>query len=235
MLGPYQKLVKIGLLVNGFAHDLNNALTGIMGNLELYKMNLPPEVEDNKHLNRLGFFAERIYQLTRDILTCGRKGKPDLQPTDLNGIINQHMPYLTAGLTPSVQVKLDLGDDLPKVMADASQIAFALSALWQNAVEAVGEKGVITITTRNLEINDDGKTVTPRPGNYVSLIFSDDGPGMDQKTKENLFNPLFSTKPEGDGMGMAVVQAIVQNHIGWIKVDSAPGDGTTVNISLPVE
>lgn len=231
-LGPYEKLAKIGMLVNGYAHDLNNVLTGIMGNLELYKLNLPPEAEDNKHLKRLDHFAKRISQLTRDMLLCGRKGKPNLQPIRLNEIIEDFLPQLTANLPPSVRVNLDLGHDLPQVNADSAQIIFIIAALWENAIEAVDTNGQITVATRLLEVEDDPEAITPRPGKYIAFSLSDDGYGMDDDAKEKIFNPLFSTKPDGDGMGMAVVQTVVQNHAGWLAIDTAVDSGTTVNIYL---
>ncbi len=222
----------LGSLAGGIAHQFNNALFGILGNIELLKFDFPDNRALDKYLKSMEASVRRMTQLTGQLLAYARGGKYEPKIFSLGDFILKTLPSLLHDILPDIRVETDLQGDLTLVKADQQQIRIVLSVLLNNAVEAIEGPGHIRILTRNEELAEPGQSLPPGP--YICLIIEDDGKGMDKKTKDRIFEPFFTTKSHGRGLGMAAVHGIVKNHDGWISVESEPGIGTDVRIYLPV-
>ncbi len=239
-----QKLESLGVLAGGVAHDFNNLLTGILGNaslaLEAGSMNefgaaLVQEVITASH---------RASELTSQMLAYAGKGRFVVTPLDLSDLVRHISGLVQTSIPRSVQLKLHLGQDLPTIDADAGQIQQVVMNLVINGAEAIGEErtGTVTVSTRletterdlPLRIAAAGAPDTLRPGSYVVLEVSDDGCGMEEEMVRRIFDPFFSTKFTGRGLGLAAVQGIVRSHKGALLLESRPGAGTTFRVLFPV-
>jgi two-component system cell cycle sensor histidine kinase/response regulator CckA len=145
------------------------------------------------------------------------------------------LPMIQQKLAPVICVKTNLAGDILEVEADITQMHMVLAAVVTNAAEAIEGQGQIIIRTSNKEIDNGVAKYNPglKPGRYACLTVQDDGKGMDAETKQKIFEPFFSRKLKGRGLGMAAVYGIVKNHGGWISVESQLGKGTVVRIYLP--
>ena len=222
----------LGTLAGGIAHQFNNALFGILGNIELLKYDFPDDEVLDKYVKSMKTSVRRMTQLTGQLLAYSRGGKYEPKTFSLHEFILKTLPSLLHDILPDIRVETDLQGDLTLVKADQQQTRIVLSVLLNNAVEAIEGPGHIRILTRNEELAEPGQNLPPGP--YICLIIEDDGKGMDKKTKERIFEPFFTTKFQGRGLGMAAAYGIVKNHDGWISVNSEPGMGTAVHIYLPV-
>ena len=230
-----QKMDAIGTLAGGIAHEFNNAIFAINGNLELLEMHLSADGKSGRYINAIGSSAQRMAHLTAQLLTYSEGGSPSREAIDLNVFIRDMLRIMKHSLSPNIRVETDLAEDLPRIRADHIQIQMVLSALLLNADESIKTDGVITLTTVIRDLDLCLRKVYPglQPGKYACLTVSDTGAGMDEETRSRLFDPFFTTKFQGRGLGLSAVYGIVKNHGGWISVDSAPGRGTTVDICLP--
>ena len=230
-----QKMEAIGTLAGGIAHEFNNALMGIMGNLELLKMDLPEEEGRDRYFKAMKSSGYRMSRLTDQLLAYAQGGK--YQPTDLklDDVIIQTISILQYDLNTAVRVEKHFSKDISYIRADYTQMQMVLSAILANSNEAIEDEGVITISVGNETLAQDFTKQHPglEPGRYVCLTIEDDGKGMDEETRSGIFDPFFTTKFQGRGMGMAAVYGIVKNHDGWIFVESDSGKGTVVKIYLP--
>jgi two-component system cell cycle sensor histidine kinase/response regulator CckA len=222
----------LGTLAGGIAHQFNNALFGILGNIELLKFDFPDNRALDKYVKSMEASVQRMTQLTGQLLAYARGGKYEPKTFSLRDFILTTFPTLLHDMHPEIRVETDLQGDLTLVKADQHQLRIVLSVLLNNAVEAIEGPGQIRILMRNEELAEPGQNLPPGP--YICLIIEDDGKGMDKKTKDRIFEPFFSTKLHGRGLGMAAVYGIVKNHGGWISVDSEPDMGTDLSIYLPV-
>jgi two-component system cell cycle sensor histidine kinase/response regulator CckA len=227
-----QSMEALGTLAGGIAHQFNNALFGILGNIELLKFDFPDNRALDKYVKSMEASVRRMTQLTGQLLAYARGGKYEPKIFSLHDFILKTLPSLLHDILPDIRVETALQGDLTLVKADQHQIRIVLSALLNNAVEAIKGPGQIRILMRNEELAEPGQNLPPGP--FISLIIEDDGKGMNKKTKDRIFEPFFSTKLHGRGLGMAAVYGIVKNHDGWISVESEPGIGTDVRIYLPV-
>ena len=229
------KMEAIATLAGGVAHEFNNSLMGIMGHIELLKMNLPEDERRNKSLDTMNRAGHRMSRLTDQLLAYAQGGK--YQPKDLkmDDFVIETLPILQHELSLAVRVATHFQKDISFVNADNAQMQMVLSAILTNSNEAIEDKGTIRITAENKDLDVDFTKQYPglKPGHYVCLTVEDDGRGMDEETRDGIFEPFFTTKFQGRGMGMAAVHGIVRNHDGWISVDSKLGKGTTVQIYLP--
>ncbi|MCK5197884.1 MAG: PAS domain S-box protein, partial [Spirochaetales bacterium] len=235
-----QKMEAIGTLASGIAHDFNNILSGIIGYVSLMKLNITP---DNPHFTELEAvisLVKRASDLTRQLLGFARGGRYQVQPVNLNNIINEVINLLSRTLDKSIRIKPVLDPNLSAVEGDAGQIQQMILNLCLNASDAMPKGGELLIETENLDINENSFGNIPNlpAGSYVFLSVSDTGIGMDDETKERVFDPFFTTK-EGigknkhSGLGLSMIYGIVKNHKGIIKVYSEPGEGTNFKIYLP--
>jgi len=234
-----QKLESLGVLAGGIAHDFNNILTAIIGNADLALMRLPPESPVMENLRRIEQAAIRAADLARQMLAYSGKGRFVIEPIDLNHLVQEMGHMLDVSISKKVLLNYHLAPDLATVEGDATQIRQIVMNLVLNASEAIGdESGMVTIAT-GLRECDEGFLRNAwighwiEPGCYLFIEVSDTGCGMDQETQERMYDPFFTTKFAGRGLGMAAVLGIVRGHKGTITVASQPGSGTTFTVLLP--
>jgi PAS domain S-box-containing protein len=231
-----RKSEAISSLAGGIAHQFNNVLSGITGNLDLIEMVFPGDENLLRYIERMKTAARRMTQLTGQLVAYARGGKYQPETVAMHDFVSSALPLVKHVIAPTVTVEMDLSVDRDCVKADPAQMQMVLMAALANASEAMEGKGRIRISSRCevLTSADAGDFPSLRPGNYVKLTIADDGKGMDEETRMRIFEPFFSTRFFGRGLGMAAVYGIIKNHGGWIFVDSMPGKGTCVNIYLPV-
>ena len=230
-----QKMEAIATLAGGVAHEFNNSLVGIMGHIELLKMNLPEGEGRNKSLDRMNTAGHRMSRLTDQLLAYAEGGKYQPKDLKLDAFVIETLLILQHDLSPTVRVETHFAKDISSIRADLAQMQMALSVILANSNEAIEDEGLIRITAENKYL-DEGFTnqhAGLKPGPYVCLTIEDDGSGMDEETRKRIFEPFFTTKFQGRGMGMAAVHGIVRNHDGWISVVSELGRGTKIQIYLP--
>lgn len=230
-----QRMESIYTLAGGIAHDFNNALSGITGNIELLKMDLPDMAGIDRYVEAMSDAAQRMVYLTDQLLAYARGGRYWPTKMSLSEFVEETMPMIQHKIAPAICVKINLTGDIFNVEADMTQMHMALSAVVINAAEAIEGQGQIIIRTSNKEIDEGVAKYNPglKPGRYSCLTVQDNGKGMDAETKRKIFEPFFTRKFQGRGLGMAAVYGIVKNHGGWISVESQLGKGTVVRIYLP--
>jgi PAS domain S-box-containing protein len=230
-----QKAEAIATLAGGIAHEFNNSLVGITGNMELLKMDLLNHETVKKYIEPMMATTRRIAHLTNQLLAYAQGGKYRPKIIALNNFVEETLPLIQHDIDPRIRIETDLPRDISNIEADLTQMQMVLSALVNNSAEAMEGPGRIRILTRTERIDEESAKSNPelRPGLYVSLTIEDDGKGMDEETKNRVFDPFFTTKFQGRGLGMAAVYGIVKNHGGWVSVRSESGTGTVVQIYLP--
>ena len=233
-----QKMESIGTLAGGIAHDFNNILGGILGYASLMKAKMTKGHSFYNYVDTIETGSMRAAQLTDQLLAFARGGKYDIRPVDLNKIIDETLKIINRTFDKSIEVEMQLHDQLPTVEADAGQIQQVIMNLCINAGDAMPGGGKLTIQTE-IETLDNGYVKThmgAKAGEHAVLSVTDTGIGMDSKTSQRIFEPFFSTKGEGKGtgLGLAMVYGVVKNHGGYVDVYSEPGLGTTFKIYLPL-
>ncbi|MDM8543650.1 response regulator [Desulfococcaceae bacterium HSG9] len=231
-----QKMETVATLAGGIAHQFNNALFVITGNIELMEEDNPFDDNTAEKLRIIKDSADRMAHLTRQLLAYSGGGKYRTQIMSLSTLLKEAMPLVKYSLDSTVSADTD---NCVKLHLEVypTQIQLALSAVLTNASEAMrrGEKGHIRVDCRKFTLTekDAGDFPNLRLGDYACLTITDDGRGMDEKTRVRVFEPFFTTKFQGRGLGMAAVHGIINNHDGQITVASESGQGTTVKIYLP--
>jgi PAS domain S-box-containing protein len=230
-----RKMETIGALVGGIAHEFNNMLMGIHGNVSLMMMDRDPSDADYERLRKMEEHLHGGKKLTTHLLGYARKGRYDVTPLNLNRILEETSN--TFGTTrKQIIFHTELAQDLHEIEADQGQIEQVLLNLYLNASDAMEGRGKLILVTANATDKDmQGRPYEPKPGDYVVLTITDTGTGMDQETLDRVFDPFFSTKDAGKGIGLGLAAAygIVKNHGGYIDVESLEGQGTSVSIYLP--
>jgi len=234
-----QKLESLGLLAGGVAHDFNNLLVGVVGNASLAREMLPPDHPVAELLTSVLKTGEQAAHLTRQMLAYSGKGRFVVEPLDLSALLPEMSVLLRPSISKKIALRLDLEHDLPAIEADRGQVQQVFMNLALNAAEAIGShEGLVTVRTFVRDL-DEGyqrthpETVALTPGEYVCLEVCDTGCGMDEATKDKIFDPFFSTKFVGRGLGLAAVAGIVRGHKGAIAVTSAPGHGSCFTVVFP--
>ena len=232
-----QKLESVGRLAGGVAHDYNNMLSVIQGYTEMAMEKTSPEDPLFGDLEEILNAARRSIVITRQLLAFARKQTIVPRVIDLNGCVENMLKMIRRLIGENIELSWFPGHRLWPVKTDASQIDQILANLCVNARDAVAGNGKIIIETGNVHADE---TYCYRyayfiPGEYVMLAVSDDGYGMDNDTKEKIFEPFYTTKKigEGTGLGLSTVYGIVKQNSGFINVYSEPGRGTTIKIYLP--
>lgn len=230
-LQKIQKLESVGILAGGIAHDFNNLLTAILGNISMAK--LFARTDQAKVLERLTDAENaslRARDLTQQLLTFAKGGAPVKSAADLGEIIRDSTSFMLSG--SNVRCDILLPDGLWPVEIDVGQISQVIQNVVKNADQAMPEGGTIAILATNVSV--DGDSGLPlRPGNYIHLSIADQGVGIPQKHLNRIFDPYFSTKQEGSGLGLAACHSIIKNHDGLIFAESDYGAGATFHIYLP--
>ena len=230
-----QKMEAIATLAGGVAHEFNNALMGILGNIELLKMDLPEDERQARYFEAMKDSGHRMSRLTDQLLAYAQGGKYQPKNMKLDDFVMETLPILQHGLNSAVRVETHFSKDISVIKADHTQMQMVLSAILSNSDEAIEHEGLIRIAAENKDLDVDFTKQCPglKPGPYVCFTIEDNGKGMDEETRSGIFEPFFTTKFQGRGMGMAAVYGIVKNHDGWISVDSQLGEGTMVQIYFP--
>ena len=235
-----QKLESLGVLAGGIAHDFNNLLTGILGNASLARLDLPPSSPIQRSLDRIEQTSLRAADLCKQMLAYAGKGRFVVQPTDLTQLVHDTAHLLHVSISKKAALNFALAPALPPVLADASQLRQIVMNLVINASEAIGDHpGTITLTTGLVRADApwlaDAQPVGNFPlGDYVSLEVSDTGCGMTPEVRARIFEPFYTTKFTGRGLGLAAVLGIVRGHGGALKIQSEPGRGSTFQLLLPI-
>jgi len=235
-----QKLESLGVLAGGIAHDFNNLLVGILGYADLARSRMP-DSEPNAHLlDQIQTAGRRLSELTAQLLAYSGKGQFVVKAVDLGALVREMAHLLEVSLSKRAHLHYEFTPALPAVSADATQLRQVVMNLITNASDALGDaEGTIHLRTGRAAVDeallagavlDEGV----RPGEYVYLEVEDSGPGMDAETAARIFDPFYTTKFAGRGLGLASVLGIVRGHGGTIVVDSRPGEGTRVRVLLPV-
>ena len=233
------KLKSLGILAGGIAHEYNNLLGAIIGNLDLAMLDLDSKAPVQANLREAAVAALRASNLTQQILAYSGRGRFVIAPVDLSEMISGMRELLKASISKKASVKLNLATDLPPIAGDDPQLQQVVMNLVTNASEALGERpGLITITTRRREcsaadLKANFITDHATPGCYVELEVSDSGCGMDETVLKRLFDPFFTTKFTGRGLGMSAVMGVVRGHKGAIFINSQPNCGSTVSVLFP--
>jgi len=234
-----QKLESLGVLAGGVAHDFNNLLMAMLGNLELAARDLSPVSPARPRLEAATAAARRAAEVTRQMLAYSGRGGFKLAGLDLNELVGENVHLLRDLLSAGATLELRLAPGVAPIEADSGQVRQVIVNLVTNAAEALGDRpGVITLTTGSVRCDAACLAASrldpkPPPGLFTWLEVADTGCGMDEETRKRIFEPFFSTKFTGRGLGLAAVIGIVRGHGGAILLDSAPGQGTTVRVLLP--
>jgi len=235
-----QRLESLGVLAGGIAHDFNNLLTAIMGNAGLVDRTLEAGSPSKDKIQRVIKASEKAASLCKQMLAYSGKGHFIVQACDMSVLAQEMMELLQVSIDKNVVIKYELSEKLPSIEADVSQMHQVIMNLVTNANEAIeGHSGVITLSTGWLHADSqylnalDGEE-NLATGDYVYMEVSDNGCGMDDKTIDKIFDPFYSTKLTGRGLGMSALHGIVRGHFGAIKVYSELGRGTTIKILFPV-
>jgi CheY-like chemotaxis protein/two-component sensor histidine kinase len=228
-----RKLESVGRLAGGIAHDFNNLLTGIMGNIEIVLMRFKDrDTGIRENLNKALKASRRAADLTHKLLTFAKGGEPIKESTDIAEIIRDSAEFSLLG--SPVALKLNLPKNLWAAEVDAGQISQVIQNLVINAVHAMPEGGLLTISGENVEVSlGQAVTLALKPGLYVKISIRDQGCGIPKDLQARIFDPFFTTKDEGSGLGLSVVHSIVNKHGGCVKVSSEPGNFTEFTLYLP--
>lgn len=234
------KMEAIGTLAGGIAHDFNNALAIILGNLELSQLKLPPGNNVSNYLDQAKTASLRARDLVQQILVYSRQGQRyELKPINIYRVVSESLKLLRATIPTTVELQIDIDDNNRElsVAANSTQVQQVLINLCNNAVHALDGKGMIQVQLRSISLEQgdlpSGRSL--KSGNYLQLRVEDSGCGMNADLLEKIFDPFFTTKEvgAGTGLGLAVVQGIVDSHNGFIEVSSQLGQGTVFRVYLP--
>jgi PAS domain S-box-containing protein len=234
-----QKLESLGILAGGIAHDFNNILMAVAGHADLALLRFSPDSPATHHLQQIQSATKKAADLAGQMLAYSGKGKFVIESLDVNEVIEDMANMLEVPISRNAQMRFNFSPNLPAVEADATQLRQVIMNLIINATEALGGQcGVITISTGLVNCDRDSLHESwfddsSSEGLYVYFEVTDTGCGMNKETLNRIYDPFFSTKFTGRGLGMAAAQGIVRGHKGMIQVDSEVGHGTTFRVLLP--
>lgn len=235
-----QKLESLGVLAGGIAHDFNNLLTTIMGSADLALNEVSPLSPARLYLDDIDRVSRRAADLCRQLLAYSGKGRFVIHSLSLTDLVSEMAQLLSVSISKKALLKYEFGDSLPSVKADATQLRQVVMNLITNASEAIGDRGGNIILRTGVTYCDNAyfsrvvdDTEPHDPGLYVYLEVADTGTGMDADMLARIFDPFFSTKFAGRGLGLAAVLGIVRGHKGALEVQSTLGEGTSFRVLLP--
>ncbi len=230
-----QKMDALGKLTGGIAHDYNNMLSVVLGYSEILKEGLGEQPKLLGYIDKVIHASERGAKLTKKLLGFSKNKSSDIEKLNINVVLKNDQQMLEKTLTPSIKLTLELEENLWPVCLDESELEDAVLNMSINAMHAMKNNGELTIETRNKKINPvDAEHLNIRQGYYVLLCIADTGCGIDEKSKEKIFDPFYTTKGEkGTGLGLSQVYGFVHRCKGTIKVDSQLQQGTQFTLYLP--
>lgn len=232
-----QKLESLGVLSAGIAHDFSNLLGSVIAEAGLAEAELAVDSSPHGQMGRIKSIAFRATEIVRQLMIYSGQEKGDIELLDLSQVVEEMLELLKISISKRALLRTDLAKNLSAAPGNAPQIRQIVMNLVLNASEAIGEKGgVIHITTSRVRLKPhaslDGRASLPA-GEYLQLEVADTGCGMSEDLQAKVFDPFYTTKSAGRGLGLAVVQTIVRNHGGAIKMASTLGRGTIVRVLLP--
>ncbi len=236
-----QKLESLGLLAGGVAHDFNNLLTVIQGNAGMMRDALDEPDVTQGCLRNIEETCRRASDLVRQMLAYSGRGRVQVHLLDLNRLIQEIAQLLSVSIPKTIAIRYELEESLPPVSGDAAQLQQVIMNLVTNAAEAIGDaEGSVTLRSGRCELGETDVTglrvaEALNPGTFVYFEVGDTGSGMDGATQARIFDPFFSTKFTGRGLGLAAMQGIVRGHGGGVQIQSSPGTGTLFRIYLPAQ
>jgi nitrogen-specific signal transduction histidine kinase/ActR/RegA family two-component response regulator len=233
-----QALQSLAVMAGGVAHDFNNLLCGVVGNAEVALRKVPPEAPAllTHCLAEIMNFAGEAAQLSKQMLAYAGKRSLGIVALQINAELTSALRLLHATVSSKARLVLDFADELPEAAADRFQLRQVVTNLVLNALDAMaGKRGILTLRTEHLRLEaEQAKAYSLEPGDYVKIAVEDTGSGIAPEARERLFEPFFSTKAPGRGMGLAAAAGIVRTHRGWLGIDSTSEHGTRFGVLLPV-
>jgi two-component system cell cycle sensor histidine kinase/response regulator CckA len=236
-----QRLESLGVLAGGVAHDFNNLLTSILGNCNLAAIGLPESSPLQPYLERIEKASLRAADLVRQMLAYAGKSRLAVAEVDLNWLLLEMKPLMEASVFQGADIRFELAPELPEILGDPAQLQQIVMNLLTNAWEAIGTAGRGTITVRTGEevvgqeaLGSAAPGIPLHPGRHVVLEVADTGCGMAPDILDRIFDPFFSTKFMGRGLGLSALLGILRGHQGSIQVHSEPGRGSCFRLFLPV-
>jgi two-component system cell cycle sensor histidine kinase/response regulator CckA len=228
-----ETLEQLGLLAGGIAHDFNNLLTAIIGNISLASLLLPPDDEMAERLDDAKNASLRARDLAQQLLTFARGGAPIKKTASIGKLIQDTVSFSLRG--SHNRSEFEFGDDLAPAEIDAGQISQVIANLVVNADQAMPNGGTLCVSCENFSYFANTTPAVPdlEPGDYVRIRIRDEGVGIPEKYVKRIFDPYFTTKPKGNGLGLATAYSIIKNHNGLMTVESEVHVGTTFTIYLP--
>ncbi len=234
-----QKLESLGILAGGIAHDFNNLLMGILGNASLALLDMEDSPGAVGYVEKIRCASERAADLTNQLLAYSGRGAFSVEPASISKVVLEMGKLLSAAISKNAYINYDCQEELPLIEVDKAQLQQVVMNLITNASDAVeATGGTINIQTGVIDINETeavtdyyGKVVSP--GSYVYLEVVDNGSGIREEDKAKVFDPFFSTKFVGRGLGLAAVIGIIRGHSGAIQMFDTPGGGTTFKVLFP--
>ena len=224
------KLESVGILAGGIAHDFNNILTSISGNISMAKMHLKSGSKGFDLLSSAETASMRAMGMTGQLLTFARGGTPVKATASISRLIEESSLFVLQGTKSGCE--FSIAENLWPVLADTGQISQAISNIVINANQAMPEGGIVQVAAENLVL-EESQGLPLNPGRYIRISIKDQGVGIAKKHLSKIFDPYFTTKNEGSGLGLAAVYSIIKKHSGHISVNSSLGAGTTFDIYLP--
>jgi len=225
-----QKLESLGVLAGGIAHDFNNILTGIMGNISFARKTIDGSHKASRILEQAETASRRAADLAHQLLTFAKGSQPIKKTVSARQIVEASASLVLHG--SNVLSTIALPDTLHTIEADEGQLSQAFNNIIINAAQAMPDGGTIAISAENAAL-DKSNTLSLAAGNYIRISFTDTGCGISAEDLKRIFDPYYTTKPSGNGLGLASVYSIISKHGGHISVRSVAGRGTTFDVLLP--
>jgi two-component system, cell cycle sensor histidine kinase and response regulator CckA len=225
-----EKLESLGVLAGGIAHDFNNILTAIMGNISFARSLLDPSHKSALLLSKAEQAAGRAADLAHQLLTFAKGGQPVKKAVSVRHLLRESSSFMLHG--SNVSIDIDIAEELPAIEVDEGQICQVINNIIINACQAMPEGGTIVVRGQSVRV-DAANLMALQPGRYVRLDLTDTGCGISEEDQQRIFDPYFTTKTGGSGLGLASVHSIVTRHGGYIGVQSALGIGTCFELLLP--
>jgi two-component system nitrogen regulation sensor histidine kinase GlnL len=228
------RLSILGTLAAGLAHEIKNPLGGIKGATQLMAMELPEQSPLREYTEVMIREVERVNDIIEELMDLARPRPPQWSPVNLAKVLgNIVLLQKEAHQGKNIDFQLDFDPSIPPLRGDENLLTRLFLNLIKNAAEAIGKQGRVTVSTKvdpNYHLTKPGS----RPVPMIMIEIQDNGKGIDPETLEQIFTPFYTTKNKGSGLGLATCQKIISEHEGFLKVDSTPGNGTRISVSLPL-